>query len=392
MDGYWVVRTYEAGAVGEKTKFWVPGERPSSKGGRRERNEIRKQEQNEHSAEKALARLINANFRQGDLLLGLDYSDSGLERLQAWARSQGMPLGTEEERLDTMRSAAEHELRLLLRRVKREMARAGLDLRYIAVTSDMDGDTGESVRVHHHLIVPAEAREAFVEKWVYGRRGLVSPVRPGGLHPRGDLPDPAGAAGAGCKEVHQQPEPGPPPAPGPGSADGGGAASPPRREAAVPGRIQARPPPVHPLRAAGWPQQGSRRSPAKRVRWEEDEQGSGRSFLNRRKRRRADFARTAGSQGITGEKRIGGGSGHAARAWNAMPQTAAEFFDTTPRAWGRRTCARTREDLRKLCKALLLYTFLKMRFEKENPCIPCTARGVGIFSLCENRRFVTRTP
>ena len=165
MDGYWVVRTYEAGAVGEKTKFWVPGERPSSKGGRRERNEIRKQEQNEHSAEKALARLINANFRQGDLLLGLDYSDSGLERLQAWARSQGMPLGTEEERLDTMRSAAEHELRLLLRRVKREMARAGLDLRYIAVTSDMDGDTGERVRVHHHLIVPAEAREAFGEKW-----------------------------------------------------------------------------------------------------------------------------------------------------------------------------------------------------------------------------------
>ena len=35
MNGYWVVRTYEAGAVGEKTKFWVPGERPS-KSGRRE--------------------------------------------------------------------------------------------------------------------------------------------------------------------------------------------------------------------------------------------------------------------------------------------------------------------------------------------------------------------
>ena len=58
MKGYWVVRTYEAGAVGEKTKFWVPGERPS-KSGRREKQEIKKQEQNEQSAEKSMARLLS---------------------------------------------------------------------------------------------------------------------------------------------------------------------------------------------------------------------------------------------------------------------------------------------------------------------------------------------
>ena len=29
MNGYWVVRTYEAGAVGVKTKFLVLGELPS---------------------------------------------------------------------------------------------------------------------------------------------------------------------------------------------------------------------------------------------------------------------------------------------------------------------------------------------------------------------------
>lgn len=165
MNGYWVVRTYEAGAVGEKTKFWVPGERPS-KSGRREKQEIKKQEQNEQSAEKSMARLLNANFCQGDLLLGLDYSEEGLERILSWAREQGMNVdGSEEERMDAVRAAAEHELRLVLRRVKREMAKAGLVLRYVAVTSDMDGDTGETVRVHHHMVVPAEAREAFVEKW-----------------------------------------------------------------------------------------------------------------------------------------------------------------------------------------------------------------------------------
>lgn len=165
-EGYWVVRTYEAGPVGEKTKFWIPGVR-ADRQTRREKSEIRKQEQNEYSAVKQVARLINANYKPGDLLLGLDYSEEGVERLLAWAESQGADLSTEdeEERMNFIREAAEHEMRLVLRRVKRELDKAGAALRYIAVTSDMDGDTGETVRIHHHLLVPAEARDAFVEKW-----------------------------------------------------------------------------------------------------------------------------------------------------------------------------------------------------------------------------------
>lgn len=164
-EGYWVVRTYEAGNVGEKTKFWVPGRRPD-KATRREKAELRKQEQNEHSAEKQLARLINENFGPGDLLMGLDYSEQGMERILEWAREKGLPVdGSEEERMDAVRQAAEHEMRLALRRVKRELAKEGIDLKYIAITSDMDGDTGEAVRVHHHLVVPAEAKSTFVEKW-----------------------------------------------------------------------------------------------------------------------------------------------------------------------------------------------------------------------------------
>ena len=112
MEGYWIVRTYEAGNVGEKTKFFVPGARPT-RSQRRLRDAARKQAQNEYSAEKALARLLNANFTEGDLLVGLDYSDEGLARLEAWALRQGLPMETEEERLDTMRAAAEHELQLM---------------------------------------------------------------------------------------------------------------------------------------------------------------------------------------------------------------------------------------------------------------------------------------
>ena len=49
--------------------------------------------------------------------------------------------------------------------MKRELDKAGVSLRYVAVTSDMDGDTGETVRVHHHLVVDRAARDAFAEKW-----------------------------------------------------------------------------------------------------------------------------------------------------------------------------------------------------------------------------------
>lgn len=161
-EGYWVVRTYEAGSVGEKTKFWIQGSRKSS---RKEKLSIKKQEQNEYAAVKRLARLINANFSKGDLLLGLDYSAAGMDRLTQWVQDQKIDCEDEGAALDAIRSAAVKQVELVIRRVKRELGKQDLDLRYISVTSDMDGDTGEFVRVHHHLLVPAFARDAFVMKW-----------------------------------------------------------------------------------------------------------------------------------------------------------------------------------------------------------------------------------
>lgn len=164
-EGYWMIRTYEAGNVGEKTKYWVPGARPS-RSARKLRSEAKKQEQNEHSATKRMARIINENYVPGDWLLGLDYSEEGLARIVAWAREQGMnPDHAEEtELLDIQRVAAEHALRNCLRRVKRDLPE-GVELRVLAITSDMDGKTGEVVRVHHHLVIPKDCREAFIRKW-----------------------------------------------------------------------------------------------------------------------------------------------------------------------------------------------------------------------------------
>ncbi len=174
-EGYFVIRTYEAGAIGEKTKFFVPGKRPDGKMSRRQKNAVRKAEQNEYSAQKALARLINANFTAGDLFLGLDYNDIGMKRIEHWARKNGLPIDSEDEaeKQNALWEAAAHELDIALRRVKRKLEKLGVELKAVYCTSDMDGDTGEIVRVHHHLIVNGEAKSAFVEAWEkYGLGGV----------------------------------------------------------------------------------------------------------------------------------------------------------------------------------------------------------------------------
>ena len=178
QEGYWVTRTYEAGAVGEKIKFFVPGTRPDGKIRRRQRDEIRKAKQNQYSAVKAMARLIHANFAAGDLVLGLDYSPEGLRKLLAWGKAQGLPVedADDEISLPAIRKAAEHELECALRRVKRLLEKEGKELRAIYITSDMDGETGDTVRVHHHLIINREARDAFVQCWEKRKKGSLGGV------------------------------------------------------------------------------------------------------------------------------------------------------------------------------------------------------------------------
>ena len=176
-EGYFCIRTYEAGAIGEKTKFFVPGKRAENgKLSRRQRNAIRKQEQNEYSSQKSLARILNANFGAGDLFLGLDYSDDGLKRVLEWGRKQGLPVDAEDEtvRQDAIWEAASHELDIALRRVRRKLDKEGMELKAVYITSDMNGETGEIVRVHHHLIVNGGVQDAFVNAWEKDGLGGVS--------------------------------------------------------------------------------------------------------------------------------------------------------------------------------------------------------------------------
>mgnify|MGYP004609477945 CR=1 FL=1 len=141
--GYWVTRTYVSGKVGEKTKYYIAGNQRNRK---KIRSAIKKQEQNSASTEKQMARLLNINFGAGDLLIGLDYSDKALGKLSAKVKD------AEDE--DTERyKAAVHNASLLIRRVKRELAKDSIDIMFIGITSDLDGKTGEIVRLHHHIVM-----------------------------------------------------------------------------------------------------------------------------------------------------------------------------------------------------------------------------------------------
>ncbi|BAK99722.1 hypothetical protein OBV_25240 [Oscillibacter valericigenes Sjm18-20] len=163
-DGYWALRKYTAGPVGESIKYWIPGEKPS-RSERRIKSDIRKQKANEANCERTFARLTHENFRNGiDQLVGLDYSQEGYEKMLA-SRVKNLD-GLSE--IDRIMALAQHQAELFLRRVGRECKKRGIPFRYLMVTSDMDGKTGEAVRVHHHMIVNAEALDICKEKWTMG--------------------------------------------------------------------------------------------------------------------------------------------------------------------------------------------------------------------------------
>ena len=152
--GYWAIRTYESGSVGEKIKFWIPGEKPP-KSKRKLEADIRKSLQNRKSSERSLARILNANFKPGDMLIGLDYSEENYKKLGGKKREEKY-------------KSAEKEIQKLLRRVKREAAKDGVTVKAVCVTSDMDPKTKKDVRVHHHIVANKEAAKYFEKKWKSG--------------------------------------------------------------------------------------------------------------------------------------------------------------------------------------------------------------------------------
>ena len=155
-----MMREYRSGSVVERSVFPVGNATKPRRGKKAGNTPPRKQDQNDRDAARHLARTTNCNFGPGDVLLTLTYSPERYERLLETIRSDG-----QEATPDTIREYAMHERDKFLRRIKRELEKQGIELKYVAVTGDVNGSTGECVRVHHHLIVRKEAFDFLFKHW-----------------------------------------------------------------------------------------------------------------------------------------------------------------------------------------------------------------------------------
>ena len=166
--GRWMVIRRTSGKVVELSTVFVSANTKPRRNRRKGTTTAQKQDENERDAVKRLARIINANYAHGDLLLTAKYDDDGFGNLAQRAmadRKEGESIE------DAVLRAAEHDASLYLRRLQRQLKNQGVDpdkIRIVVSTSDMDGETGEFVRPHHHIILPRVSFEVAAKAWHLG--------------------------------------------------------------------------------------------------------------------------------------------------------------------------------------------------------------------------------
>lgn len=143
----WMERKYQVGNVVEKIVGMVGNSTKPRKKKKKGATTERQFERNDRMATRRVQRIIAANFRPGDMLLTLNYSP---------------------EHLPANRKEADKDAENLIDRARRVMKREGIECKWILVTTEVDGETGEIVRLHHHIIMPRLAYEVICEKWTKG--------------------------------------------------------------------------------------------------------------------------------------------------------------------------------------------------------------------------------
>lgn len=173
----WYIRTYRCdNGIEYKTKFPVRETAAVKASYSRMRTAVRRAEKGATEARTELGRLFNCNFKAGrDVCVGLDFSDEALAELERRAGSG--------DRDALYFEAGKCMSERYIKRLQRACAKAGVELRYAFVVSDMDGVTGEAVRPHVHMVINAEAAELAAEKWYEGGVWM----RPLYSHHHGDL-------------------------------------------------------------------------------------------------------------------------------------------------------------------------------------------------------------
>ena len=209
--------------VVERTRYAVGDNAKPRRGKRRGTSSFRKQEQNFNSALRRLARILNCNYcHDNGMLITLDYDEAGLDRIvgslterdRETMRKLRAPVGKigtwrakgngpardchdryehrsrndmesgdyerdaegadiygadgDAEAVNRLREAADKQLTLWVRRLKRKYSGK---IKAVLITSDVDHETGELVRVHHHIVLAAEgiSWDLLRGEWKHGR-------------------------------------------------------------------------------------------------------------------------------------------------------------------------------------------------------------------------------
>lgn len=151
--GKWVLRTYRAGNVIERSKVYLPNCK-----GQIRRHRVKgsttasKKDRNANAAVRTLARLINCNFDHRDIYLTLSFDD---------------------EHYPEDRAAMQKETDNFCRRLTRAMVKSGAhDIKRVIVLSDKDGKTGAAVRPHVHIVITGASWTFRDGGWYIGEKAV----------------------------------------------------------------------------------------------------------------------------------------------------------------------------------------------------------------------------
>ena len=161
--------------VVEVTQYTVGDKTEGGSRWHRAKSQDDKRDENARQAVRVAARILNCNYAPEDYLVTLTYSDESWKQLFGGIAGEETvcdggeePGNATELEGDAVWSAAKGVLGKKLDQVRKLTKKAGAEMRTFAVTSDLDQETGELVRVHHHVVVNAEAAKVLEEKWGYG--------------------------------------------------------------------------------------------------------------------------------------------------------------------------------------------------------------------------------
>lgn len=137
-EGMYMVTKIISGDVIERRKSYIT-RRPGKRGNRQRGNSSeRKIVGNRQFAILDLARKLNCNFHRGDVWLTCKFDAEGLERCGG--------------DFEGARRAGRNFVDRLARRLKKH----GAEVKWVLAASEIDGETGELVRPHVHLILRGE--------------------------------------------------------------------------------------------------------------------------------------------------------------------------------------------------------------------------------------------